>query len=304
MKFILSNILKDYTLATEVKVIDLPVNPLSFILLTMSGFNVTDESTLAEILTFLNKVEIVYKGMTVQSYNSEDLFALNCVINQKSPLLTNMIATDNASRDLTLMVPFGRNIFDPAECFPGTTKGQLQLVLDTTVPATTFDNGILNIQTLELPGASPENFLKITSLNVSAPGAVGNNDIDLPIGNKIVGLLLYSTTGNQAASHTKGIDSARILVDNAEIGYVSGRYMSYQGLNAVKIQTLTRTLAAQGLSPLAHYLYLDYDPVGNGEFLLETEGKSSVKVRMEMGVDEASRVIPVELLPASTVAEI
>lgn len=296
MKYISSNILKDHTWATEVKVLDLPINPISHLLITLQGFNETNESTLAEILAFLNEVEVTYKGQTILSLESEDLFALNCYLLGAAPVLTTSIATDNVSRALTLVVPFGRKLYDPKECLHGSRKGEMQLRLDCTVPATSFDNGIINVQAIELPDATPERYLKNTLLKVSAPGATGDNDVELPIGNPIAGIMLFSTTMFQTSSHTQGIDEVKVMVDNVEHGIVSGKTLSIYGESINRIQTLARVPAAAGENILQHYILLDYDPAQNDEFLLQTAGKSSVKTRLTMGVDEASKVIPIELV--------
>lgn len=295
MKFISSAILKDHTWATETKEIDLPVNPISHIILTLQGFNATDESTLAEILGFLNKVTVTYKGKSIFNMESEDLFALNCFLLKAAPVLTTSVATDNVSRSLSLIIPFGRRLFDPEECLPKTRKGELKLLLDCTVPATTFDNGIINVQCVELPEASPSNYVKSTLMNVSAPGATGDNDVDLPIGNFIAGILLWSTTAFQTSSHTQGIDEARVLVNNSEFGYVSGKFLTHIGQSITNLGQLARVPAAAGELITQHYAYLDYDPVKDNNFLIETSGVSSFKVRLTMGVDEASKVMAIEV---------
>ena len=296
MEFIHSNILKDHTWATEVKVIDLPINPISFLSLTLSGFNATDESTLAEILGFLNGVQVTYRGMTVMDLESEDLFALNLFLLGRAPFLDTSVATDDMPRNLTLLIPFGRKMYNGLECFKATKKGELQLRLDCTVPATSFDNGVINVHCVELPGASPSQYLKSTLLKVVAPGATGDNDVSLPIGNKITGVMLWETTGPTAAQHTQGIENVRILVNNSEYGFVSGRFISEQALCMNKIQTLARVPAAAGLNIVQKYAYLDFDPDGSENFLLDTSGKSSVVVRLNMGVDEASKVMPLEIV--------
>jgi hypothetical protein len=296
MEFIRSSLLKDHTTATEVKKIDLPTNPLSHLNITIDGYNVTDEATLAEIIAFINKVEITHLGTTVISLESEDLAALNCYLYKSHPVLTNAIATDNAARALTLIVPFGRKIFDPDECFPGTKKGELTLSLDMTVPATSLDNSTLNIEAVELPGASPSRHLKATTLSVAAPGATGDNDVDLPIGNDIIALLMWNTTFPTTSGHTYGIDAVKILVDNKESGYSYARAHCLVGDLIFRKDTLARTIAAQGSVLPDNFYFIDYDPTGDGNFLLKTAGKSSVKARLTMGVDEASKVDVIELV--------
>jgi hypothetical protein len=297
-EFIRSSLLRDYTTATEVKKIDLPVNPLSHLIISMDAYNATDEATLAELLAFINKVTVTQMGKTVVDLQSEDLYALNCYLYHRRPVLYGKIATNDQARILSLIVPFGRRMFDPAECFPATKKGELTLTLDMTVPATSADNSTLNIEAVELVGANPANYLKSTVATIAAPGATGDNDWEVPIGNKIVMLQIRMTTFPAASSHTFGVDLAKVLVNNKEYGYSAARAQCLVGDLINIVDTQHGTIAAQGSIEPLNVVWLDYDPRGDGNWLLETAGKSSVKVRMEMGVDEATYVTVAELVSA------
>jgi len=295
-QFIRSSLIKDRTTATEILKVDLPTNPLSHLIISMDGYNVTDEATLAEILAFINKVEVSHLGTSIISLESEDLFALNAYLYKHNPILTQNVATDNAARCLSLIVPFGRKIFDPTECFPATKKGELTLTLNMTVPATSLDNSTLNIEAVELLEAAPTQYLKATMLSVAAPGATGDNDVDLPIGNDILAVQIRMTTFPTTSSHTYGVDTARVLVDNKEFGYSLARAQCLVGDNIFKVSSLPRTIAAFGDVVPANIVWLDYDPVKDGNWLLQTSGKSSVKVRLGMGVNEATVLSVLELV--------
>ena len=300
-RFIYSNLLKEHTWATEIKTIDLPVNPISFIMITLSGFNVTNEATWAEIIAFLNKVTVIHEGNSIFNMESEDV-AMNMVAHGLgAPILTANIATDDACRELSLIVPFGRTLWNPNECFPASTRGEFQLQLDCTVPATSFDNGVIDVECCELPGATPETFMKSTLLNVAAPGATGDNDIGLPIGNKIAKLMLFSTTVPGAGSHTWGINEARVLLNNTEYGYVSARGKAVHGLLSAYGLGKTHDIAAYGQLIPNNYILLDYDFWANNQYLLETDGASSLKLRMNMGVDEAAKIIINEIVDVSKI---
>jgi len=299
MEFIRSSLLKDYTTATEPKKLDLPVNPLSHLIISMDGYNVSDEATLAEIIAFINKVTVTHSGKTIIDIQSEDLYGLNAYLFCRPPILTSKIATDNAARCLSLIVPFGRRIFDPSECYPATRKGELTLTLDTTVPSASLDNSTLNIEAVELVGATPSQYLKTTQLVVVAPGATGDNNIELPIGNKIVCVQIRMTTFPGASSHTYGVDVAKILVDNKEFGYSAARAQCLTGDMIFRVCNQPGDIAAQGEIQPDNIVWLDYDPQGDGQWLLETAGKSSVKIRMTMGVNEATTLTIAELVAVS-----
>ena len=299
MEFIRSSLLKDHTTATETKKIDLPINPLSHLIISMDGYNVTDETTLAEAIAFINKVTVSLSGQTVLDLESEDLYGVNCYLYKRRPILTSKIATDNAARCLSLIVPFGRKTFDPLECFPATRKGELTLSLNMTIPATSLDNSTLNVEAVELVGATPQRYLKCVQSALAAPGATGDRDWDLPIGNKIVAIQLRMTTFPAASSHTYGVDVAKILVNNKEFGYSAARAQCLTGDMIFRIDNQPGDIAAQGEIQPDNIVWLDYDPRGDGEYLLDTAGKSSVKARLNMGVNEATQAVIMELVDVS-----
>lgn len=296
MNFIRSSILRSYAVATEVKRIDLPTNPLSHLSITMDFYNATDEATLAEVLAFINSISVTHLGSTVLYLESEDLYALNCYLLKHSPVLTHNVATDNASRQLTLIVPFGRTLYNSSECYPATKKGELTLSLDCTIPATSLDNAQFNIEAVELVGAAPTQYLKSTLKNVVAPGATGDIEVDLPIGNQIVALLMFSTTTPADSTHIYGINASKILVDNVEFGYAFASAHALVGDWVNRLHTGARSIAASGEIDSNHFFAIDFDPVSNGAFLLDTKGKSRVIVRNTMAVNEASKINVVELV--------
>lgn len=298
MEFIRSSLLKDHTAATEVKKIDLPVNALSHLIISLDAYNATDEATLAELLAFVNTVKVEHNGVGVVSLQGEDLYALNCKLYGRRPVLLGKLATDNQHRCLSLVVPFGRGIFDPEECFPASKKGELTLSLDMTAPATSSDNGTVNIEAVQLVGASPRRFLRSIMKVVSAPGATGDNDVELPIGNDIAAILLRLTTWPATATHTYGVDGVTVKVDEEEYGYSFARAQCLSGDLIHHWDTQHGAIAAQGAIQPASVLVVDYDPNDDDNYLLQTQGKSRVHMVLNMGVDEATYVTVLELVNA------
>lgn len=296
MDFIRSTLVRDRASATEVLTRDLPTNPLSHLILAISGYNATDEATLAEVLGFLNKVEVTRSGVTILSLESEDLYALNCYLFRRRPVVSNRVATDDATRTLGLIIPFGRRIFDPDECHPATSKGDLSVRLDLTILGTSIDNGIITLEAVELPGATPQNHLKASMRTITAPGATGDHDVDLPIGNRIAAVQVRQTSIPTTAAHTYGVNDARILANNRESGYASARAQALLADQSAMLDGMTGTIAAQGATLPDKVFWLDYAPHLDDRFLLDTTGLSSLKARLTMGVDEATYVTPIEIV--------
>ncbi len=70
MEFIRSSVLEDHASATEVIEKDLPTGALSHLILALSGCQATDEITIAELLVFINSVEVTKKGVGILSMQS------------------------------------------------------------------------------------------------------------------------------------------------------------------------------------------------------------------------------------------
>jgi hypothetical protein len=296
MRFNYSSIITDRTSATEDFPTDLPTRPISHLIVTLDGYNVTDENTLAELLVFINSIHVENLGNTIFSMESEDAYAQNCYLFGNRPVLTGKIATDNLNRSLSLIIPFGRRMFDEKECLPGFKKGELTLHMDMTELATTWDNGILNVNCVELPDANPSQYLKSIVNTISAPGQTGDNKVDLPIGNDIVAVALRMTSWYAAAASTLGIESIKLMVDESENMFSYAKSQCLIGQNINLFDTMHGAIAAQGLMQPASTMFVDFDPTKDGKFLLKTAGKSSVKLVLNMGVDEATQIATYELV--------
>jgi hypothetical protein len=296
MEFIRSNILKDHTSATEVIEKDLPTGAISHLIFTVEGEQTTDEATLAELIAFINSIEVTKKGKSIISVQSEDLYGLNAYLFRKLPVLTNSITTDDAVRHLGLIVPFGRNIFDPEECYPATQKGDLTVRADMTVLGTSIDSGLVNIEAVELVGAQPTHYLKSTLKIVAAPGATGDNEVELPIGNKLVAIQIRMTTFPTTATDLYGVQDVSLMVNNKQYGYAMAKAPCMVSDRMFRIGGLGSTMLLQQLVLPPNIIWMDFDPNGDGKWLIDTADKSSVKLRLNMGVNEATYITIIELV--------
>ena len=295
MRFLRSVIAQDESVAaSSVTSYDLPVNPISHLILTVKGLNVTDEATRAEILARIATVAVLYRGQAICSLSGADLFALNAVLIKEMPVLANQIATDNATRFISLIVPMGRKLMNPTECFPATSKGQLQLQVTMSATETAIDGMILQIESVELPDAMPEQFLKYTTL--ARTPVTGDNDIDLPLGNKIAGILLFGTTIVATTVWTNTIESVRLLLNNVENGYANANNESLRGDMIRRIGHREDYDGSADNEDTANYVYLDYSPLDDDTYILETAGASRCHLRINAGDTNAIRAIPIEVV--------
>ena len=317
-KFTHSVLAQDESLAANTTVTwNLGVSALSHILLTLRFLNstATTKATLANILAMISKLEVLFRGQSILSLNGADLFAYQSLV-QAMPLnQENVVDTINAARFATFIIPFGRRLFDPAECFPKVLKGELQLQLTSPATYTNIVTVTTQVETVELLDASPKQYLKATTLS-KTPSATGEHDVDLPIGNTLLGCLLFSTTVPTGTAFTTSIDWLKLLVDNVESHYSRTNWESLHNqlmalpspLNAWAEKIHRENLAAaytqnadslpeeQVDSDIYRHSLLDLDPTRDGLYALDTKGKSRVHLRINAGDTALIRVVPVELV--------
>lgn len=276
---------------------NLPINPLSHLIFSFKFLNKAAEVLLPEILAKISKINIARGGQTSMDINLADLWAMNCIIFGHEPILTNKVATDNATRILTVILPFGRRLFDPNECMPATPYGDFKLTITTTATETTMDGVIFNIEAVELIGASPRQFLKMTTLS-KTPAATGEMDVDIPIGNEIVNLLLWATTVPTGTAWTATFDWVKLLRDNVEEQIAKTFWENLHGDLLKKIGYVGDHGAAYGADLLSLYGLVDFDPVGDSGLLIPTAGAADMTLRVNAGDVNPLRVIVSELVKA------
>jgi len=309
MKFLRSVLAQNESVTADTVVTyDLPVNPLSHIILTLNFLNATDLATLAELLAAIDTIRVIHRGQSIISLSQADLWALSAYLLMRGGLQGNGVDTDNAARWISINIPFGRVLYNPEECFPATRAGELQLQIDYASSFTGFDNVTAQIETVELLGANPRAHLKYTTLSLTP--VVGDNDLDMPIGNPYAGVLLFSTTVPTGTATTKSISQVKLLIDNTEAYYSQANWESLRGDAQWRIGALLNYNAEIHLAAgatadtnakqfvddeLESYAYLDFDPLLDSSYLLETKQASSVKLRLTAEDTNAVRAIPVEI---------
>jgi hypothetical protein len=298
---------------------DLPTDPISHIILTIKCLNdgANVKATLAQILGALESISIIFRGAYIYNLSAADLFALNCIMFDREMHQENVINTDNATRAITLILPFGRKLYDPTECFMATKRGEFQLKIRVDIADTGYDGLTLLFETVELPEASPANYLKVYTLTKTPP-AVGDVDVDLPRGNKLLGILLWGTTIHSGTSWTNTIDKVQLLLNNVRKYYcetkaeaLHGSLMEYCGvknafsekfhmenLAAAYTQNVDTATEEAANSDLSNYYFLNFGINLATDYTIDTAPLAGLKVRITAGDTNPVRVLPIELVPA------
>lgn len=281
--------------ASSVTTYDLPVNPVSHLVLTLKGLNVTDEATLAQILARLSNVTVSRFGANIINLSGADLHALNGVMFGNMPILTNQVATDNATRAISFIIPFGRKLYDPNECLPETLRGELRMSVTMSATETELDGMILQIEAVELIGAKPKSHLKVTTISLTPTSGV-DNDVDLPVGNKFAGILLFSTTVPTGTVWTTTIDRIKLLVDGVEKEIANANWEALHGELLSRVGQKQQYDASANDDDLTLYALADFSPHGEDTFLVDTKDRRQAILRITAGDASALRALPIEVV--------
>jgi hypothetical protein len=315
-----STLIRDRAIAAagETFQVDLPVNPLSAILLTLKAAN---NGAVATFVSLLNSWaakytswRVTYRGATIVEGQTEDLWLEMARRERWIPSRAQVTSTDGDVSSITWPLMFGRKLYDHMQCFPATRRGDLVLEVIAAADAGELDTHILQAETIELLDARPRSFLKVTTIE-QAMAAAGINIIELPIGNKLLGVLLRPFVFPSGALFTSSFGEVRTKVDNVEVIDAHRNWETLHGMLGRRVPANWNDLEhAHGFEPVAGvvtldvrrdgvlnqaYGYLDWDPTDDGAYALDTRG--AAHVQLEMTSDQAdgantSRVLPVELV--------
>ena len=312
----------DLAASADITPFDLPVNPLSALLLR---FELTNQNPAAigtydwmdDIIGQITNVNVKHKGENIISGSLRDLMVMNAAYGGVVPHAYRAVNTNGAIRGVVFPLLLGRKMYDPKSCFPATTRGNLRFEMTAGADGAAYSDVNLAVETIELIEATPEEYVKyVTSSRTSVAGQF---DAPLPIGNPLLGVLLFDTglAANTTANTSWG--TVKLLKDNVE-----------QYFPQSDIETLAGMLGAQmGHHPhgwLGHlhqindgaalsdsddgevaasrgfngYAYLDFDPLRDGQYQLETEGAANLVLRGNGDEATAIRYLPLERVRVSS----
>lgn len=309
---------RDFPASSTLGPLDLPVNPLSLVLLSFELTNVAPAALLTysaidDLLTNITSVIIKHKGENIISGQLRDLAYINGALLGRHLRWDRLSQTDDAVRRITVPLGFGRRAYDKDECFPATSRGNLTLELTRGAAPAGFDDLNLIVETVELLEADPSRYLKYTPQ--SATFIVGQNEIPLPIGNPYVALAFFDTALATLNTATSTWGQVKLLKDNVEQYYPNSDAQTLAALRGLYDKACDPELASHihqindgaalsnsddAVVPVSQgyrgYFAMHFDPLGDGSYLLETAGAADIKVRAIGTSATAARVTPVELV--------
>lgn len=302
---------------------DLPVNPLSVILLTFRALNnvLVNVTAVADFLNKYTNVNVRYRGASIHDAPLKDTMIEAMVRSNWRPGFGQQGNVNNDGRSLTVPILFGRKPYDAKECFPATRRGDLILSMTAAADAGGLDGHSVQVETVELLDAAPERFIKFTETQ-QAMAAAGQNSIALPMGNKLLGVLMRPFAYPTDATFLSSFGEVSLEVDNVEVMYSHTNWETLHGMAARRLHGsplidqhthpyITAAVATEYFTRQSvndtdlaqEYGLLDLDPHNDTEWALDTKGASDVKLSIvsdTADVANVSRIFPRELIETGT----
>lgn len=299
--------------------LDLPVNPLSFILLTL-WLERPDEDAisahrfLSDCFLAVSDISIRHRGENIIQGSLADLCVASALLTGYTPWGTN-IAGLGQRQSMTFLIPFSRVPYWHEEGFPATSRGNLRFfmtfadVSPGTATATDYA-----IEAVELIEDTPNRFLKYTTMT-RTPAATGRQRVPLPLGNDILGVVLFDGLTEITATEAFVWGKVKVLKDNVEQYYAEsnaeslrfdvanriwgpgGRFGHMHASDGTAVPTGDELFDIN--RPPLQYSFLDFDPLRDGSYMLDARGVGSLDI--DMNVDSITgtpiaRYLPIELI--------
>lgn len=301
----------------------LPPMPLSHLVFTVisdiaASFDPETRDTLLN--DNINRLQVFVEGDAVVSLRPNELLMLNHHLwNHQSQSFNQASANATARTAASLLIPFGRRLYNDDECLPAFPAGQVELQYDLPARPAAVTTRTIQVDAVYLPDANPTQWIRYRDI-VRATNVVGFvNDLSLPVAHRTAGILLRQATPAEATASLGTIEQIRLLGDDRDI-YVQGSdwYSLWaEGINragtrwidnhdhrenqagAYAQDALTRFEQFRSTATdmqSVHYAYLDFDPNKDGQHLLDTTQFNTLTLRVDAGQTDEVRIVPVNVV--------
>jgi hypothetical protein len=302
------------TASADITPVDLPVNPTTHYLLTLRGTQVTETavglySAIADFLNTITAASVRHKGEQIIGGSLYDLAVLNARVAGMHPYGTKVSDDLAKVRTLTIPLSFSRRPYWHEEAFPATQRGNLRFFMTAGALQASFSAVSWQLEAVQLIEDNPTRYLKYVT-NTRLVAASGQFDAPLPIGNPYAGILLFDPEPIATDADAYIWDQVKLLKDDVEQYYVLSDWaslvgdMARDGFNPFLLfdHRHTENLAAAYAQfartgpqnfdldeTTTRYGYMDFDPLQDGSYLMETDGAADLKLR---GFGDAAATYP------------
>src|SRR5713101_3130791 len=160
--------------------IDLPVNPLSFILFRIRVTRAAETvggiyTMLNDIVKLITNVNVQLLGQNIVNGSLQDIMMFAAHMCGVHPRVTRSVVTTGAVAEAVFCIPFTRKLFWDREALPPVARGNLRFQFTAGALPANFTAMSWAVESLELIEAAPVQYLKYIA-NTKALTATGQFD--------------------------------------------------------------------------------------------------------------------------------
>lgn len=306
------------TASADITPVDLPVNPLSHLILTIQGIQTTRAtaglySYLHDFCAAVSDLSIRHRGENIIQGSLADIMMVNAFLSGYFPYGEKADGDVGKIRTMSFLISFARKPYIHDEAFPATSRGNLRFYMTAGALPASFSAVSWALEGVELIEDTPAQFLKYTTLT-RLIAASGRQRMPLPVGNELLGLMMFDPTVVTGDTAAFNFGKIKIMKDNVEQYFAESNWEStfdaFGRRGAVPLQLGGHIhFAGQAIASEVEeneqnksevprqYSYLDFDPLFDGSYSLDAHGVSSLD--LDLNSDNAAgtvRVLPVELI--------
>jgi len=274
---------------------------LAAIWVTIKGDLVAADQCIDDLLGLINGIDVWFGGFNVVHY-SDGLKAamMNMLLKQsRTMIIGNGQAIDDVM-GVSFPILFGAPYINDKMALPKDDSNRKTLSLTVDIADAAFDDLLIDICEVILPGANPLGFIKQEQISQAAMGT-GDKDVWLQRNWDLLKLLLHAPTVPVDAAWTTTINRAGLEIDDFVFGYQG---VPWEILHGEMMDEIT------GMAGIENHFHMTLVPDATGlaedlehwiryfavmDFFFEKDLKwkaplsdaSTAKLKLNLGVDEA-----------------
>lgn len=288
---------------------------LAAVWLTIKGDLVAADQCIDDLLGLIDGIDVWFGGFNVVHYASGVKAAMmNMLLKQsRTMLIGNGQAIDDIM-GVSFPILFGAPYINDKMALPADKSNRKTLSLTVDIADAAFDDLLIDICEVILPGASPVGFIKQEEISQVALGT-GDKDVWLQRNWDLLKLLFHCPTVPVDAAWTTTINRAGLEIDDFVFGYQN---VPWEILHGEMMDEIT------GMAGIENHFHADPSAGVTGfpedlehwirsfavmDFFFEKDLKwkaplsvaSTAKLKLNMGVDEAFYYMTACYVPTSKV---
>jgi len=278
----------------------------------VKGDFVAADLCIDDLLGLIDGVDVWFGGFNVVHFAAgEKCMMLNSLLKQNRPMLIGNGSDIDDIMGCAFPILFGAPYLNDKMALPPSKSNRKTLSLTVDIADANFDDLLLDICEVILPGARPTGFIKQEEISQAALGT-GDKDVWLQRNWDLLKLLFHCPTVPVDAAWTTTINRAGLEIDDFVFGYqgvpweiLHGEIMDELG-GMAGIENHWHTADGGGHPEdleewIRHYAVMDFFHEKDLKWRAPLSDASTAKLKLNMGVDEAFYYMTACYVPTSKV---